>query len=341
MNNEIKIDNSNNLISNIQSYDMIIYLFWAVVLLSFLKLFFSKNVDEYFKKIIWWLSILVFALVSENNYIIWISLFIWWLLIATENFLIHLAWIFSNKKWDDLSRIYDSFSWKSDNNIEEEKITEEQKIDEIKKEKEEKNEIKEEINKDFKQKFPNKYSISLYKDIIETESKILDSFENKFLSSIDGNLERDIRIKNKYWNITLDWIIKDNKEYLLWLEVKILRSSTHISMHIRRYIERIRYMKFNFPFVLIIGSEKFDFDELNRVKNIFWEFDDIFLLFFEYWENVESWKFLNDFNFSKIINKNNETWYWRIINVDWDLITVQFENWSIKTLNRNEIMHWK
>lgn len=339
MDNEIVINKSGEIMNNIYSYDIIIYLFWSIIFLSFLKLIFSEKPDEYFKKIIWWLSILVFALITKNYYVIWLSLFIWWLLIATENFLIHLAWIFSNKKWDDLSKIYNSFSWKN-NNIEEEPVTKEQKIEEIKNEKEGKDELKEYNKESSKSKSINKYRPPSYKDIVEKESKILDSFQERFKNFLGNNsISRDIRIKNRYWNITLDWIIKNNNEYILWLEIKLLRWSWLIYMHIRRYIERIRYMKFDFPFILIIWSEKFDLDELNKVKNMFWEFDDIFLLFFEYWKDIKSWKFLNEINFSKILNKNNESWYWKIINVDWDLITIQFDNWVVKTVNRNEIMH--
>lgn len=353
MTNQITNNKSVEIISNIYSYDIIVYLFWIIIFISFLKIIFSENSDEYFKKIIWWLSILVFALTSKNDFIIWISIFIWWLLIATENFLIHLAWIFSNKKWDDLFWIIKSFSWKN-NTIEEEKVTEEEKIKEIKEEEEEKWEKEELINETKKDKTNNFLKNSLlsnYSDTFQKQNKILDTFEEQFKSNLtdfkkhlnnlnDFKIERDIRIKNKYWSIILDWIVKNKNNHILWLEVKILRGSSHLSLYIRRYIERIRYMKFNFPFVLIIWTEKFDLIELNKIKDIFWEFDDISILFFEYWKDINSWKFLNEFDFSTIFEENDNLWYWTIINVDWDLITIQFNNWKIKTINRNGLFQW-
>lgn len=335
------IKKSEDVLSNIYSYDIIVYLFWIIIFLSFIKLVFSKEPDEYFKKIIWWLSILVFALVSKNNFIIWISIFIWWLLIATEKFLIHLAWIFSSKKWDDLTTIYDSFSWVK-HEIKEEKVTEEEKIKAIEEEnKEDKINKKEEcdiIKRDTKNINWNKpNNLVNYKTMIESENIVFEKFKEKFKNILlKLNIEKDIKIQNEYGNFILDWIIKNENKIIAWVEIKIFRASmSHISMQLRRYIERIRYMKLDFPFILIIASEKFDLSELNRIKMQFSNFDDINLLFFEYWNDINNWKFINEFNLGNILDSDKKSWIWRIIDVDWDMITVKFEDWRIKTLNKN------
>lgn len=335
------LDNISNGLTISPSYDIIVYLFGSILFIAFLKFLFSSNPDEYTKKIIWWISILTFALVTHNNYIIWISLFIGWLLIATENFLMHLASIFSSKKWDDLSKVLDSFNknWKKE--FEAEKITKEEKQKEeeknVEEEKEVINEIKESTTK-HESSWPNRIS---YKDIYELESKIISHFLNSNKDILSKFLiENDIRIKNEYGNFILDWVIKDGNKIISWIEVKIISSPTrHIYMHIRRFIERIRYMKFDFPFILIVWAYEFDLNEINRVKNQFSSFDDIKILFYQIWENEQNWKFLNDLTSLKIplwMEQWNSS-LWRVIDIDWDLVTIKFEDWKIKTISRKEL----
>lgn len=327
------------------SYDIIVYLFWIIIFLTFLKLLFSKNIDEYFKKIIGWLSILVFALVTENYYIIGISLFIGWLLIATENFLIHLAWIFSNKKWEDLFRLFDSFTGKREE-IKIEELTEREKINELKKEKEENNWKIENI-KNINKAVPTKKNRLSINDIVEKEKQILNLFENSNFEKYKNiSFKKNVRLDNKYWRFILDGVLKKDFEIILWIEIKFLGELwplTNIFFNIRKYIEKIRFMKFDFPFVLVLAAEKFELNDIEKIKEKYSNFEDINIIFYQFWKNKVPWTFIEKFSLTEFINNNEikewvfvehpKFWIWKVLSLQWELGEISFQHFWIKRMN--------
>lgn len=62
------------------------------------------------------MCILVFALVTKDKTITLVSVFIWWLLIATEKFLLHLASIFKTKS-DNITSILENYNWENNSQI--------------------------------------------------------------------------------------------------------------------------------------------------------------------------------------------------------------------------------
>lgn len=83
---------------DLSSRSLVIYLFSILVLLAFFRIVVRGDKDDTYKKIIGGLGVFLVALVANNAYVYFISFFIGGLLIATENFLIHLAGIFKADK---------------------------------------------------------------------------------------------------------------------------------------------------------------------------------------------------------------------------------------------------
>lgn len=96
-------------LATIDSKRLVIYLFVLVMVVSFVKLaVVPVRVGVFEKKVFGALTIFTVALIANNSWVYSISFFIGGLIIATENFLIHLAGIFKSDKQhvSDITRDY-------------------------------------------------------------------------------------------------------------------------------------------------------------------------------------------------------------------------------------------
>lgn len=88
---------------------LVVYLFIFLVVVSFVKLISRpSNMGVFEKKVFGAATVFMVALVADNTWVYSISFFIGGLIIATENFLIHLAGIFKSDKEhvSDITRYY-------------------------------------------------------------------------------------------------------------------------------------------------------------------------------------------------------------------------------------------
>lgn len=285
----------------ITTYNIIVYLFGIMILVSFIIIIFCKNSNEYFKKIIGWLCILVFALVTKDKTITLVSVFIWWLLIATEKFLLHLASIFKTKS-DNITSILENYNWENNSQISkinsknykeilEEKIKKDEKILENKEEevKNNKNGTCSMKNRIALQQNIKKFWFNLLKSMYDFKSKNL-------------VLKEKYKICNKNWIFIPDAIITDTKDRIqLWIEIKYTReTSIPLKLIIRKFLEQIRFYKFNFPFLLLIVSDNFDHKEINTIIQN--ESEDLKIIFATYDEKSGTIAPINIINIDNIIN---------------------------------------
>ena len=156
------------------------------------------------------------------------------------------------------------------------------------------------------------------------------------------------KISNENGDFIPDAIIwDDNNTIRLWIEIKYAPDfHMPLSIVIRRAIERIRFFKFDFPFILAIVGKNISFEDIKLYMK---EFKDIKILFMNYDEEKKRVLPINVVSFSKIISLLREWdivrhklfWKWRILETSNGMSMVKFdssvwlrrvENWFLTRL---------
>ncbi len=143
------------------------------------------------------------------------------------------------------------------------------------------------------------------------------------------------KITNEIWTFIPDAIISDsNKTIRLWVELKYVWESTMpLQMLIRRYIERIRFYKFDFPFVIAIIGKNINYEDADKYFKEF-SYDDIKILFMNYDEVNNKVIPVNTVGFSKMISLLREWdmvrhklfWKGRILETSNGMSMVKFDS---------------
>lgn len=285
------------------SYDLVVVSFTLIIFISFLWLLFW-NRNKYLEKIIWWLSILVFALVTKNNTLTYIAIFIGWLLIATETFLLYIASIF--KSWENnIPKIIESYN----DTIKISKTTQSEKEEKLQ------NEFKEilsleEKNINSKEKINKKELLSNIKEVELSIDEKIKEITNEYNYLI---FEKDKKItSNKWKTIYLDWILKDNDaNFVAWIEYKYIPNWKLLDEFLFKNIEKIMSYDINIPIILILVSNNFDLDSANIANSFFIE-NNLILLLANYEDNKIS--FISDDYKWKIIDTYFNVWNYDLEN---------------------------
>lgn len=288
------------------SYDLVIISFTLIIFISFLWLLFWNN-NKYLEKIIWGLSILVFALVIKDNILTYIAIFIWWLLIATETFLLYIASIF--KSWEsNIPKIIDSYN----DTIKISKTTQSEK--EVKLQNEF-NEILllEEQDINSNDKIDKKELLLNMKEIEQNlDNKIKEiTKEYSYLK-----FEKDKKITSNKWNtIYLDWILKDSdSNFVAGIEYKYIPNWKLLDEFLFKNIERIISYDINIPIILIMVSDNFDGDSV-YIANSFSIENNLILLLANYKNNKINF-ISNDYKW-KIIDTYFNVWNYDLEKYDY------------------------
>jgi hypothetical protein len=226
-----------------------------VLVSSFIAILFWVK-SRYFEKIIWGLSILIFALTQKNDLLSWVAIFIGGLLIATETFLLYLASIF--RAWentvDKLMEHYNANLWLSKPSEAEKK----QKIEEevtgvLISGKTNEDRAKQHRDRISELRNSEKALSEYFSNVFETRFKNLRNIV--FTSEMKASTDRGSHI--------FDWLVflSNSEKVFFWIEYKNITTSstmssrTFIEMRIREFIGRIFFYKFPFPVIFVLVSQ--------------------------------------------------------------------------------------
>ncbi|MFA6417079.1 MAG: hypothetical protein WCW61_02700 [Patescibacteria group bacterium] len=267
---------NNQYIQNIFEFNNVrgvaMYCFLLLMLFSIIPLLFFKKSDkqERFARLTGGSMVFIFAIISNNSYTIFASLFIGGLVIASEDFMKKLAIIFRSESKDIAENLKQITQDATSEELATEKIVEEKII---------KNEMAPGTNN-------NIHSNHDFKAIREKNTQI----ENKvfvYLEKVYGDLFRKgVKISNEYGHIILDGVIykKSNQEEISRIvEIKYISNFSEnvrfqVDFMTRRVLEKMRYIFINKPLLFIVVSENIDravaqrVIEKNKKQNIVFKF---------------------------------------------------------------------
>jgi len=252
-----------------------IYIFLFIILLCFIKnILFQNNADgKGTQKIIGGLSVFVIAVLSENAWIIFTSLFIGGLIIASEEFMENLAIIVRSKSEDIGENL--KYSKASPAEIEE---------------KQESEVIAEEA---FKKRLPErlketKAALSETKKTINTSSFLIkmrtaEKLVTNFLGVTYGShFHPQVKaITKEKVPLILDGLLDSHREITTIFEIKYLSSLILGNMTIRRTVEHLRFYFKSENIVICLVTETSTSKQRNDLKKFIKPFENVSILFFE------------------------------------------------------------
>lgn len=257
---------------------IIISVFLLIIFCVFFKYFIFKNEINNSKahKIIGGLAVFIVAIISKNSWILFTSLFIGGLIIASEDFMKFLAAILRTKG-DKVSETINALNGKPATQKEVEEKQEEDFI---------------EIKQNEKiEDSPKEHDIKIERhNWLKKAKKVEYLVFNYYNKRFGDRVEKAVRLENKKDVFVADGVLKhDSGKIMIIFEVKFLRRYNHflIANIIRRTLERIRFM---FPDIMIILSIVFEGEpnvrDLDRVFRLSKKYDNFQLVLFKY-ENGE------------------------------------------------------
>lgn len=239
---------------NTDPFQITIFIFLLIILLSLIALIiFGDTKDKTYQKVIGGLVVFTVALISKHWIVIFTSLFIGGLIIASEKFLQSLAAIL-----------------RTDGNVMPNTLAELNKSVDVSAASSEEVAIekgKEEVHKDSDSNRLSLQQINL------VEEKILKILSSKYKEHFTPNL----KLENRYGQIVVDGAVhysadagKLNLENVLGLaEIKYLSKIDIFSFEfmVRRVLERIRYLFISKQMLIIFCAKKLTKEKALEVKN--------------------------------------------------------------------------
>lgn len=222
---------------------IVIYSFLLIILLTFIKFLFVKDNDEKsMQKVIGGISVFVVAIISQNEWVFSLSLFIGGLIIASEKFMRALAAIMraSGDKLPDTISALD--------NVDVSKASPK----DVKQQREE--EIKEVTAVSKEDRFKS------IRQRVEHQRKIENLIIAYYAKEYGHQFEPRVKLENEYGVLILDGAVRSMRDgnILTFLKVQYTSDPEDMSIEflVRRTLERIRYLMLTTPVVVAIVSEK-------------------------------------------------------------------------------------
>lgn len=240
---------------------IVLYSFLIIIFISLIAFCFNHRKQETLQKLIGGLAVFIVAIISQNPYVIFTSLFIGGLIIASENFMKALVAILRSKSEkipETLSALLTTEK-ATDEEIEKERIKEIPK-----------REI--ESNREYIRK------------LINAERLVLSYFRKRFGKRFESRVKISSPIKRMQF---VDGVINDingNPETII--EIKFLRNNkSHISFIKRNFLRKMKFFLENTPINLInlcfVLDEKYNLKQITEITKSFSEFKNLKLSFFE------------------------------------------------------------
>jgi len=233
---------------------LVLYVFLLILLLSFIvMLVCGDNDDKTYQKIIGGLSVFIVALISKNFGIIFASLFIGGLMIASEKFLKALAAILKT----DSATMPKTLA--ALGQVELSHASEE--------------EIKEEKNKEVVETLPISGSGRLsILEIEQIEKKVLKILSDKYIACFTPNL----KLENKYGQLVVDGVIHHSSDsgklnldnVLTLVEIKYIHQPTNnffFESTVRRVLERVRYLLVSKQVMVVFCAKNLTLEMANNI----------------------------------------------------------------------------
>lgn len=238
------------------------YIFLLLMVLAFMKLLLFKDDNEKsLQKIIGGLAVFVIAIISKNGWVFSVSLFIGGLIIASEEFMQKLAIILRSNSED----IGQNLKTEPASQVEIEEKQEEESAESIKCENGE---------------------IDRRKQFIEDKNKIKIA-EHKVLEFLSKDygiyFKSGVKIETEHGSLIADGIIYDspaNKTISRIVEIKYIRSERLDQMaifHIRRILEKIRFLLLDIPVLIVLISENITESEASKISGEVKKFGNVLI----------------------------------------------------------------
>lgn len=237
-----------------------VYIFLLLMIFSFMKLLlFKDDGEKNLQKIIGGLAVFIVAIISKNGWVFSASLFIGGLIIASEEFMQKLAIILRSKSED----IGQNLKTEPATQLEIDKKQEDENVDSIKCDDE---------KVDRKKQFQER----------RAKIKIVEDIALKFLSSEYGTyFKPEIKIETEMGNLIADGILYDSPVSDVIskiVEIKYIESDRVDFMgelHIKRILERIRFLLINLPVLIVLVSENITKEDAVKIAQKIKKFGNV------------------------------------------------------------------
>ncbi len=235
--------------------DIVIYAFLLVTLLASLKLVFTQDSeDRKLQKIIGGLSVFIVAIISKEQSVFIISLFIGGLIIASENFMIFLAAIMKTSS----DRVADTVNALNTKKASKEEVAEKIKNEEaltLKVEQAALPELKESASEYVKERFAKVKKIEELVDIF---------FKEKF----KGDYESHMKLVNNKGAVVVDGLIRSGGNIDKIVEIKFITemSFPNIKYLVASFYKRLKSLGIRQKILFVLVSEKITEEIALKIK---------------------------------------------------------------------------
>lgn len=266
---------------------IVVFLFIIIAIASFIKLLISgDNQRQSFQKIIGGLCVFIVSLLSFNGYVIFTSLFIGGLIIASEDFMKALAAILRTRgdRIPETMQALLNTTKATSAEVDEKVAQETQEVD------------SDDSTSDMPAVVDRTASES--ESVVSVKSKLsaraerlkmIESLVNKVLKGIYGNdYSEQVKITSEHYSFIVDGVVFSNRIPKKIIEIRYITGKSFLSLRfiIERFITKIKQAGITTKILYIVVSDDMtdaNAEMINRdIRNIF----DIRLAFFKHKDGV-------------------------------------------------------